>query len=233
MAAVPRRSSRRAGRVVLAGVVAVAHIAAFLMASLSQPKETRPHAEPPPQTFAVLPFTPPEPPTPLSPRASPRTERAKREEKKKSALAAAPVAPVARVAPAAPAAAPGWTAPGPGPQGPAAGELADPYAVREALRGSVGCDMENLKLRPDEQARCADRTGRWAQKGRKIGPSEDDPKHAAELAAEEDYVRRKHEWRTTDCGIHNGNDLKSTLGQMPPRRGQSKSGEDEERRNAC
>jgi hypothetical protein len=105
--------------------------------------------------------------------------------------------------------------------------------VREALRGSVGCDMETLKLRPDEQARCADRTGRWAKKGRKIGPAEDDPKRAAELAAEEDYQRRMHEWKTTDCGIGLGETAKATLGQMAPHRGQSKDGEDEERRNAC
>jgi hypothetical protein len=227
MAAVPARSTRRAGRVLLAGAVALAHIAVFLMVSLSQPKEAAPPAEPPPQTFAVLPFLPLEPRARLTPRAQLRTAREKREKEKKPALAAGPAAPTAS------AAAPAWTLPATGSHGPAAGELADPYAVREALRGSVGCDMDNLKLRPDEQARCADRTARWAQKGRKLGPADDDPKRAAELAAEEDYQRRRHEWTTTDCGIHNGEDLKSTLGQMPPRRGQSKSGEDEARRNAC
>ena len=235
MAAVPRRSPRRVGRVLLVGVVAVAHIVAFLMASLSQPRETPPHAEPPPQTFAMtfamLPFAPPESSTRLSSSARPRTAREKRDKEKTPALADfGAAAPTAR---AAPAAAPGWTLPAPGSHGPAAGELADPYAVREALRGSVGCDMENLKLRPDEQARCDDRTARWAQKGRKIGPAEDDPKRAAELAAEEDYARRMHAWTTTDCGVHNGYDeldMKGALGQMPPRKGQPGSDED---LNAC
>jgi hypothetical protein len=225
MAAVQPRSTQRAGRVVLVGFVVLAHVVAFLVASLSLPKEPPSRTEPTPLTFAAaLPFAPPEPPLRLSPRAQPRTAREKREAKKKSALAAAPAAPAAAV---------GSTPPAPGRQGPAAGELADPSAVGEALRGSVGCDMENLKLRPDEQARCADRTGRWAKKGRKIGPAEDDPKRAAELAAEEDYARRKHEWKTTNCGIANAKDFMGTLGQMPPRRGQSKDGEDEARANAC
>jgi type IV secretory pathway VirB10-like protein len=229
MAAVQPRSTRRAGRAVLVGVVALAHVAAFLTASLSLPKERPQPAEPPPQTFAVLPLAPSEPEPRVSPSAQPLTAREKREKEKEKK----PVWAGAPVAPSAPAATPGWTLPGPAARGPAAGELSDPYAVREALRGSVGCDMENLKLRPDEQARCADRTARWAQKGRKLGPADDDPKRAAELAQEEDYQRRRHEWTTTNCGIGVGEDLKSVLGQMPPRRGQSKDGEDEERRNAC
>jgi hypothetical protein len=236
MAAVPRRSPRRAGRVLLVGVVAIGHIAAFLMASLSQPKETPPHAEPPLQSFAMLPLAPPESSPRLSPPAQPHTAREKRNKEKKPAWtaleAAAPAAPAAP----APAPAPGWTLPATGSHGPAAGELADPYAVREALRTSVGCDMEDLKLRPDEQARCADRLASQAKKARKIGPADDDPKRAAELAAEEDYQRRRHDWTTTDCGIHNSTDeldMKSALGQMPPHRGQSKDGEDEERANAC
>ena len=227
MAVVPPRSTQRAGRALLAGLVALAHVAAFLLVSLSLPKETPQRTEPTPQTFAVLPFAPPKPQTRLSPRVQPQTAREKRAEKKKPAMAAVPAAR------AASAPAPGWSLPAAGTQGPAAGELDDPYAAREALRGSVGCDMENLKLRPDEQARCADRTARWAKKGRKIGPAEDDPKRAAELAADEDYARLKHEWKTTNCGIGVGGDAKSTLGQMPPKRGQSQSDWDDERRNAC
>lgn len=228
MTAVEPWSTRRAGRGLLVGLVAAAHIAVFLLVALSLPKEPPPRVEPQPQTFAMLPLAPPESVPRLSPPARPRTAREKRAEKKKPALAVAPAAPAA--------AAPRWTLPSAGAHGPAAGELADPYAVREALRGSVGCDMDNLKLRPDEQARCADRTARWAKKGRTIGPAADDPKRAAELAAEEDYQRRRHEWTTTDCGIHNAHDEldeKGTLGQMPPHRGQSKYGEDEERANAC
>jgi hypothetical protein len=114
--------------------------------------------------------------------------------------------------------------------------MADPYAVREALRGSVGCDLEDLKLRPDEEARCADRTGRWARKGRKIGPAEDDPKRAAELAAEEDFLLRKHDWKTSNCGIGNANDEldeKGTLGQLHPRRGQSNADWIAQNKDAC
>jgi hypothetical protein len=227
MAAAQRRSTHRAGRALLVGSIAMAHVAAFLVASLSLLKDTPPRAEPRPQTYAMLPFAPPAPPAGLSTRSRPRNQRAKRQEKKKTALAAAPAARTA------PPAAPSWTLSAPRAQRPAARELADPYAVREALRGSVGCDLENLKLRPDERARCADRTARWAQRGRKIGPAEDDPIQTAELALEEDYVRRMHEWKTTDCGTHNAQDEldeRGTLGPGPPQKGKPPSDYD---RNAC
>jgi hypothetical protein len=222
MAAVRLRVSRRASRILLACAVVLGHIGLFLLVSLSRPPEFHPRDEPPEELIAAL---PPEP-------APPRRVRAKadRRRRKQDEIAAAP-APAA--APSAPSPGPNWTSPSTGGRGPAGTTLGDPFAVREALRASVGCDDESIKLRPDEQARCADRIAKWARKGKKIGPAADDPKRAAQLAADEDYARRMLDWKTSNCGVGVGGDARSTLGQMPPRRGQPRSDDDEDRRNAC
>jgi hypothetical protein len=184
MAAKRPRILRRASRTLLVCAVALAHLVVLLILPLSPPRE--PAAIPPPhETIAFLPIKPPRPREPPLPKLI--KKRNKREQQ-----AAAEPAPT-RNAPAGP----NWTLPPTGGgQGSGSRDLEDPYAVREALKSSVGCDQDWLKLRPDEQAHCADRTARWAKKGKKIGPAADDPKRQAELQAEEENNARWAKWHS-------------------------------------
>lgn len=217
----PKRTvrTRSAARLLVAGAVAVAHLWLLLLASTWQRPEPAPAAGPPQETYSAIPVE-------SAAASAPLTKARKQGRVRKKLLKHQPPVPGP---PSAAAAISRWTLRAP--NGAAAGAPAangqfgrdapDDFAVREALRTSVGCDMEGLKLRPDEQDRCNDRTGKWAKKGRRIGPAGDDPKRAAELAAQEDYIRRYNQWKSTDSGIHNGKgmlDAKGALGAMPPKR---------------
>jgi hypothetical protein len=85
--------------------------------------------------------------------------------------------------------------------------------LQEALRTSVGCDQEDLKLTKAERERCYDRAARQARKGRQIGPAADDPKRAQELADQEENIRRRNQWKTGGYGEHG-----MANAALPPRR---------------
>jgi hypothetical protein len=218
----PRRrpvQTRPAARIVLAGAVALAHLGLLLLFASTgrQPEPTAP--EPARPDYAAIPVTAAPPPL----RSARPTRRFGRKARRTPPALAASPQPAAGPSPR-------WTL-RVGPNGRAAGappaggfggpDAPDAFAIREALRTSIGCDLEGLKLRPDERERCDERIAKWAKKGRKIGPAADDPKRAAELAAQEDYIRRYNRWKSTDSGLHNGRgmlDAKGALGAMPPKR---------------
>jgi hypothetical protein len=91
---------------------------------------------------------------------------------------------------------------GPAAAGPATGPPAINWSdgvvtLQQALRTSVGCDREDLKLTRAEHERCLEHAARQAKLGRKIGPAGDDPKRAAELAAEAEEAKRMGDYRST------------------------------------
>jgi hypothetical protein len=204
--------TRRSFRLAVICAVALIHLGLFFYASTWRRPEPQARIAPSSESFPVS-MAEPSAARPPKPEYRPEPLR-----KRKDRRAAAGEAPAA-----GPPAPPGPPAAGAQAHGGQNGsDLPDPWAVQEALRASVGCAMEGLKLRPDEQDRCDHRLARWGNKGRKIGPAEDDPKRAAALAAEEDYARRYHDWKYTEGGgTHNGDgmlDAKGALGPIPPKK---------------
>lgn len=190
MAANRARGSRRAVRGLLGVAVAMAHLAAFFVLSLSQPPE-RPEAKDEAREITAFIPAPTERPPPRLPR--PRDQK-KKPTPAEARQAVQPRQSITNARQNGPA--PAWTLPSGG--GPTTGlsGLENPFSERDALRSSVGCDQEGLKLRPDEQERCAARSARWARRGHTIGPAADDPKRAAELAAEEEDNRQRQKWKS-------------------------------------
>lgn len=180
----PRRV-RRPFRLFVAGAVGLVHVALLLLLSTPQRPQPTVPMRPAEQLYAIAPLEPPAAPS--------RPRRAERPARKRKTLPAQASAAAAPSASGAPSAAP-QGAPARG--GPPGRDIDDPWAVQEALRGSVGCTMEELKLRPDERDRCADRIAKWAKKGRKMGPAADDPKRARELADEAEDNRQRAKWKS-------------------------------------
>ena len=200
--------TRRTFRFVVVGAVGLAHIGLLLLLA-STLRRPEPPVEVVREAFTV---------TPEAPSASSESRPARlavpRRRKSRQAAAEEAAATPAGRPPA------GTVAGSQAGSGPAGRDVADPWAVQEALRASVGCELDGLKLRPDERDRCNDHTSKWAKKGGKIGPAADDPKRAAQLAADEDYARRMHAWKSWGGSPGPANNLQDYLGPMPPKKPQ-------------
>lgn len=219
MPAWPLRSRSRLFRGGALCAVALAHVLAFevLQPTLLPPA---PDTPPPPPELATLPVQLQTP--------SPRVPEARRDRHRKSRAAQHARAiqtptpfrfhtpPSAR---SAAATRPGGVAPpGSGADGTPKVVWGDTGGLQPFLRGSVGCDYEDVNLSKLEREHCADHAGRQARTGPRIGPAGDDPRRAAKLAADADYNRRQHDWKSGDYGsVGVGDCLKATVGPMRPK----------------
>jgi hypothetical protein len=193
MATLAPRLRRRLRRAAIVAAVFAGHLIVFLCFN---PAGT-PEKEAPPDAVAVQPL-----PIDVRPAERPAREPAAPRRRKRELARPAAATEARNTAPAA--GAPSGTAPAsPGVAASSGVVWSDTAgAVREALRTSVGCDVDGLKLTKVERERCLDDAAKLARKGRPIGPAADDPKRAKMLAEQEEDLRNRMKWKTGGYGEH-------------------------------